>query len=278
MDQGDDAGVPAGASGPDTGILSAGPSETGALVGGDHSRASAGASCPDTEPRPDASSSSVPASGALSLLGKQLPPVPSSTLRTSLDTEVPVEQRLQDPVTYSFAEDGNILLTNVMAGLPCLPKKLAQPLRSIQVGEIVELCLKFDVSKLTPPAFARIVEGTLRIHCLGLEELIRMGFNQIPWDEAAVQALLNKLRDTEATHTLRWFSKRFGLLDVASLGRLQEKRKALQDQLTPTVSKPQRKAMVPLKEVIWALECGAAGIPPPTAPSPDKGGIRGMEK
>ncbi|CAK9050511.1 Carboxypeptidase T, partial [Durusdinium trenchii] len=45
-----------------------------------------------------------------------------------------------------------------MAGLPCLPKKLPQPLRSIQVGEIVELCLKFDVTKLTPPAFARIVE------------------------------------------------------------------------------------------------------------------------
>ena len=93
----------------------------------------------------------------------------------------------------------------------------------------------------------------LRIHCLGLEQLIRMGFNQIPWDEAAVRALLNKLRDTEATphkiqriwDTLRWFSKRFGLLDVASLGRLQEKRKALQDQLTPMVSKPQRKALVP---------------------------------
>ena len=122
---------------------------------------------------------------------------------------------------------------------------------------------------------------TLRVHCLGLEELIRMGFNQIPWDAAAVRALLNKLRDTEATphkiqriwDTLRWFSKRFGLLDVASLGRLQEKRKALQDQLTPTVSKPQRKAMVPSKEVIWALECGAAGIPPPGAPSPDQGGI-----
>ena len=62
-----------------------------------------------------------------------------------------MEQRLQDPVTYSFAQDGNILLTNVMAGLPCLLKKLAQPLRSIQVGEIVELCLKFDVNKLTPP-------------------------------------------------------------------------------------------------------------------------------
>ena len=157
-DQADDAGVPAGAPGPDTGIPSASPSETGALDGGDHSRDSAGASRPDTETQQDVSSSPVPASGALSLLGKQLPPVPSSTLRTSLDTEVPMEQRLQDPVTYSFAQDGNILLTNVMAGLPCLPKKLAQPLRSIQVGEIVELCLKFDVNKLTPPAFARIVE------------------------------------------------------------------------------------------------------------------------
>ena len=112
---------------------------------------------------------------------------------------------------------------------------------------------------------------TLRIHCLGLEQLIRMGFNQIPWDEAAVRALLNKLRDTEATphkiqriwDTLRWFSKRFGLLDVASLGRLQEKRKALQDQLTPMVSKPQRKAMVPSKEVIWA-----AWIPPPRCSEP----------
>ena len=61
-------------------------------------------------------------------------------------------------MTYSFSEDGNILLTNVMAGLPCLPKKLAQPLRSIQVGEIIELCLQFDVTKLTPAAFARMVE------------------------------------------------------------------------------------------------------------------------
>ena len=80
-----------------------------------HSGASAGASSrPDTEPRTDAS----PSSGALSLSGKQLPPVPSSTLRTSLDTEVPMEQRLQDPVTYSFAQDGNILLTNVISWDP----------------------------------------------------------------------------------------------------------------------------------------------------------------
>ena len=40
---------------------------------------------------------------------------------------------------------------------------------------------------------------TLRIHCLGLEELQRLGFNKIPWDEAAVRALLNRLREMEAT-------------------------------------------------------------------------------
>ena len=127
LDQSDKAGALAGASGPDTGIPSAESSVPGALVGSGHSGASAGASCPDTEPRKDAPLSSVQASGALSLCGKQPAPAPSSTLRTTLETQVPVEGRLQDPVTYSFAEDGNILLTNVMAGLPCLPKKLAQP-------------------------------------------------------------------------------------------------------------------------------------------------------
>ena len=127
---------------------------------------------------------------------------------------------------------------------------------------------------------------TLRIHCLGLEELQRMGFNKIPWDEAAVRALLNRLREMEATphkiqriwDTLRWFSKRFGLLDVTSMERLQEKRKALQDQLTPTVIKPQRKAMVPSKEVIWALESGTAGVPPPGASSPDRGGTHPLDQ
>ncbi|CAK9030508.1 unnamed protein product, partial [Durusdinium trenchii] len=138
LDQSDKAGALAGASGPDTGMP-----WLGVVI---------------LEPRQDAPLSSVQASGALSLCGGQPAPAPSSTLRTTLETQVPVEGRLQDPVTYSFAEDGNILLTNVMAGLPCLPKKLAQPLRSIQVGEIIELCLQFDVTKLTPAAFARIVE------------------------------------------------------------------------------------------------------------------------
>ena len=158
LDRGDKAGALAGASGPDTGIPSAESPGDGALVGSAVSGASAGASRPDTEPPKEAPPSSVKTSGSLADCGKLSTPAPSLTLRTSLATSTPMDQRLQDQVTYSFADDGNILLTNVMAGLPCLPRKLDKPLRSLQVGEIVDLCLQFDVTKLTPANFARIVE------------------------------------------------------------------------------------------------------------------------
>ena len=158
LDRGDKAGALAGASGPDTGIPPAESPGDGALVGSAVSGASAGASRPDTEPPKEAPPSSVKTSGSLADCGKLSTPAPSSTLRTSLATSTPMNQRLQDQVTYSFADDGNILLTNVMAGLPCLPRKLDKPLRSLQVGEIVDLCLQFDVTKLTPANFARIVE------------------------------------------------------------------------------------------------------------------------
>ena len=158
LDRGDNAGALAGASGPDTGIPSAESPVEGALVGSAVSGASAGASCPDTEPTNEAPPSSVRTAGSLVDCGKLLPPTPSSTLRTTLATSVPLNQRLQAPVTFTIADDGNLLLDNVMAGLPCLPRKLEKPLRGLQVGEIVDLCLKFDVTKLTPAGFSRIVE------------------------------------------------------------------------------------------------------------------------
>ena len=154
LDRGDKAGALAGASGPDTGIPSAESPGDGALVGSAVSGASAGASRPDTEPPKKTPPSSVKTSGSLADCGKLSTPAPSLTLRTSLATSTPMNQRLQDQVTYSFSDDGNILLTNVMAGLPCLPHKLDKPL----MGEIVDLCLQFDVTKLTPANFARIVE------------------------------------------------------------------------------------------------------------------------
>ena len=158
LDRGDNAGALAGASGPDTGVPVAESPGDGALVGSAVSGASAGASCPDTEPPKEAPPSSVRTSGSLAGCGKLLPPAPSSTLRTSLTTSTPMNQRLQAPVTFTIADDGNLLLDNVMAGLPCLPRKLEKPLRGLLVGEIVDLCLQFDVTKLTPASFARIVE------------------------------------------------------------------------------------------------------------------------
>ena len=40
---------------------------------------------------------------------------------------------------------------------------------------------------------------TLRIHCLGLESIQRLGFTNIPWSESDVRNLLNSLRDQEIT-------------------------------------------------------------------------------
>ncbi len=49
-------------------------------------------------------------------------------------------------------------------------------------------------------------------------------------------------------------------LDVGSLHRLQSKKKCIQETLVSTTFTPQRKAVVPSKEVILALEEGAAAI------------------
>lgn len=108
---------------------------------------------------------------------------------------------------------------------------------------------------------------TLRIYCLGLENLHKLGFTNIPWTESDVRDLLNILRDQETTphkiqrvwDTLKWFSKKFGFLDVDQCDRLQMKKKAIQEDLVDTVSKPQRKASLPSKDVVWALEEIASG-------------------
>ena len=79
-----------------------------------------------------------------------------------------------------------------------------------------------------------------------------------------MSVLLNQLADEEVTpcklrqvwNTLKWFSKTFGLLKIDELHRLKSKKSSLEEALTDTVTRPQRKAVVPSKEVIWALEEG----------------------
>ena len=89
------------------------------------------------------------------------------------------------------------------------------------------------------------------------------------WKESNVRELLNRLRAQEVTphklqlcwDTLRWFAKKFGLLAVQEEHRLLQKKQTVETGLTPAVVQPARKAKVPPKEVIWALEEGAAGVP-----------------
>ena len=117
--------------------------------------------------------------------------------------------------------------------------------------------------------------------CLGTDA--QMGRDlPILWKESNVRELLNRLRAQEVTphklqlcwDTLRWFAKKFGLLAVQEEHRLlQKKKQTVETGLTPAVVQPARKARVPPKEVIWALEEGAAGVPLlPGAHSPQEKG------
>ena len=105
---------------------------------------------------------------------------------------------------------------------------------------------------------------TLRQRCLVIEQMMKWGL-PIPWQETHVRHLLNDLRSQEVTphklqlcwDTLRWFSKKFGMMAVHEEHRLLQKKQTVEDSLTPAVTQPSRKAKVPPKEVIWALEEGA---------------------
>ena len=90
---------------------------------------------------------------------------------------------------------------------------------------------------------------TLRQHCLVYESLRKRGFTVIPWQERHVRSLLNQLAEEEVTpfHTLKWFSKTFGLLKIDELHRLKSNKSSLEEALTDTVTRPQRKAVVPSK-------------------------------
>ena len=109
--------------------------------------------------------------------------------------------------------------------------------------------------------------STLRQRCLFFERLKKQDLLQVPSTESAVRQMLSKLQAAECTpnyiqqawDTLKWFSSKFQTLDE-SLQRLQSKKKSLQEALVSTTSTPQRKAVVPSREVIWALEKGAAAV------------------
>eukprot|EP00435_Cladocopium_sp_Y103_P032093 s2216_g8.t1 len=127
---------------------------------------------------------------------------------------------------------------------------------------------------------------TLRQYCLAYEGPRKRGFEAIPWSERDVRALLNRLAEDEVTpyklqqvwNTLKWFSKVFGLLNIDEVHRLKAKKQALEETLADTATKPQRKAVVPSREVVWALEEGAATLDPAGAPGPDGQVVPGFDR
>ena len=127
---------------------------------------------------------------------------------------------------------------------------------------------------------------TIRQHCLAYEGLRKRGFVAIPWKEADVRHLLNALAEAEVTpykiqqvwHTLKWLSKIFGLLNIDEVHRLKAKKAALEETLADTAAKPQRKATVPSKEVVWALEEGASGLMSAGAAGPEGQAAPGRER
>ena len=110
---------------------------------------------------------------------------------------------------------------------------------------------------------------TIRAHCLAYEGMRKIGFQNLPWTAGDVRHLMNQAVTLEVTPaklqkwwgTLKWLSIKLGMLNVDEHKQLLAKRKAIQETLVDTQVKPQRKAVVPTRAIVWALEQGAEGGP-----------------
>ena len=105
---------------------------------------------------------------------------------------------------------------------------------------------------------------TIRQHCLMYESLKKKDFTAIPRRESDVRQLLNRLRDEEVTpykiqqvwDTIRWFSKKFGILDPQECIRLKNKKASLEEEL-----------VFPRKKFsgLWRKERPSRGVQAPKA-------------
>ena len=231
---------------------------------------------------------------ALMGAGKSSAPVtPTKRLKRVSSKSTPPESRASKGLkALSFLSPGTTTKAEPATGVthptystdtdtdPITPRQLEKELRLKWAQRLVSLLAPFAdkipnmASVMSPHQEREWLDllgdtrfRTLRIHCLALENLHTTGFTQIPWTESDVREHLNRMRVEEASphkiqrawETLRWFSKGFGFLRIDACERLMEKKKALQEEGVDTVAKPQRKAILPTKEVIWTLEEVAAG-------------------
>jgi hypothetical protein len=104
---------------------------------------------------------------------------------------------------------------------------------------------------------------TIRIHCLGLEELHKLGV-PLPWEEDNIRDFLNHMIETESSasrlsrlwRTLSWAGKKFGALRPETVERLLKKKEFAVDSLVSSAICPQKQAIVPSLQLVAALENG----------------------
>ena len=139
---------------------------------------------------------------------------------------------------------------------------------SIEAPDVLAVANKWELEEFGH-LFGDARFRTIRAHCLAYEGMRKIGFQNLPWTAGDVRHLMNQAVTLEVTPaklqkwwgTLKWLSIKLGMLNVDEHKQLLAKRKAIQETLVDTQVKPQRKAVVPTRAIVWALEQGAEGAP-----------------
>ncbi|CAE8724902.1 unnamed protein product, partial [Polarella glacialis] len=112
--------------------------------------------------------------------------------------------------------------------------------------------------------------GSLRGHCLNLENMVKLAFGFIPWSKDKVMDLLNCSEQKNWTpsqvqrawSTLKFLSSILGMLDPATINHLQKKKEAVCDNLVTALILPQHRADVPALDMIMMMEMGCVAPGP----------------
>ncbi|CAE8639058.1 unnamed protein product [Polarella glacialis] len=97
--------------------------------------------------------------------------------------------------------------------------------------------------------------GSLRRHCLNLENMIKLASGFIPWTKAKVIDFLNCSENKNWTPS-QYLSGNLGMLDPDTVSSLHKKKEAVCDNLVTALILPQHRAEVPALELIMLMETG----------------------
>ncbi|CAE8611579.1 unnamed protein product [Polarella glacialis] len=113
--------------------------------------------------------------------------------------------------------------------------------------------------------------GSLRGHCLNLENIMKLGAGFIPWTADKVRNLLNCCEEKKWTPsqvqrawcTCKFLSGILGMLEPDTVDSLQKKKEAVSDSLVTALLLPQHRAEVPALDLIMRMETGCVAPGPP---------------